>query len=608
MSAKSTFKNNLDRLGAAKAAHAAGDLATAENAYLGMLDDDPRSADAHHLLGLIYKVRGKTVEAIRSIGTAIALKSDDPAYYSNLGACYLDRKEYAAAEGLLRRALDLRETFGEAWSNLGQALFGQDRLMEAEAALQRALELLPTHAISLTSLADLRVEQSRYEEALTLYEQALASSPGMIKALLGQGMMVFQTGRPADAIPLADQICAKYPQRAGDALVIKAQALVMLGRLDEALAVADEGLQLAPESISLLGTRVKVRKVREDDPLCARLDKFEIRLGEVSGMSQARLGYALGKAFDDIGDLPRAAKCYARGALAMRALKPYDEMQLKEVHEGMRTHCTADYLAGIAGTRRCDIRPIFILGMPRSGTTLIEQILAGHPDVYAAGELPFVSNVLVGAELVPGIQLGLNENRCCAESAPLPERAGAYLDMLGDLPGYAGQPYVTDKMPANYCFLGLIAAMLPEARIIHCRRDPIDTCVSNYTKLFTASQHWSYDLSTLASVYRDYWKLMEHWRSTLPGRFLELRYEDTVADVAGTARRLLDWCELPWHAGVENFHLTERSVSTASAHQVRQPIYTTSMGRWKKWEPYIDPLVDGLRDIEDAYWAEQAPA
>jgi hypothetical protein len=242
--------------------------------------------------------------------------------------------------------------------------------------------------------------------------------------------------------------------------------------------------------------------------------------------------------------------------------------------------------------------------MPRSGTTLVEQILASHPQVLAGGELQFAHQVL-DQYLLPGnFKLDHGLMRELNMRTPMAERGRMYLEKIDSLyPERAGR-YVTDKLPGNFKLLGLMAAMLPNAHFIHCRRDPIDNCISCYTQLFTSGHEWSYDLGELGRFYRRYWDVMAHWRRTLPGRFLEVRYEDMVANTEAGARQLLEWCGLDWNERVLRFYETKRPVKTASVSQVRQPIYTTSAGRWKKWEPHIPALLHEIGPIEKSYWDE----
>ncbi|HEY8025590.1 MAG TPA: sulfotransferase, partial [Burkholderiaceae bacterium] len=270
----------------------------------------------------------------------------------------------------------------------------------------------------------------------------------------------------------------------------------------------------------------------------------------------------------------------------------------------MRDHVNKEYLDKAKLLGHSSGQPIFVLGMPRSGTTLVEQILASHPDVCAAGEMPFISEASEGLELYPNWKLGYPIGQKMPLDATLEQRAEFYLKRVEELVSVTGRRYFTDKQPENYYNLGLIAAMFPNARIIHCRRDPVDTCISCYNTLFAVKHYWSYDFGFLGRTYRRYWDLMQHWRNVLPGRFLEVRYEQVVGDIEQEARKLLEWCGLPWDDRVLRFYENDRPVNTASVAQVRQPIYTSSVGKWKKWEPYIGPLLAEIGDIEQQYWAE----
>jgi hypothetical protein len=245
--------------------------------------------------------------------------------------------------------------------------------------------------------------------------------------------------------------------------------------------------------------------------------------------------------------------------------------------------------------------PIFILGMPRSGTTLIEQILASHRDVRGAGELRHVTRAVDAIGGYPGFAGGLSTERLEA----LAEQYLAQVRPLAD-----GRRRVVDKMPANFLYAGLIHLMLPQAKIIHARRDPVDTCLSCYTKLFASEQAFAYDLTELGEFHRAYQHLMAHWRAVLPpSAFIEIDYEAVVDDVEGVSRRLLDWLELPWDPNVLEFHRTDRAVRTASVNQVRKPIYTSAKGRWRKHAANLGPLLNALGVTEAASGEpETAPA
>jgi hypothetical protein len=232
--------------------------------------------------------------------------------------------------------------------------------------------------------------------------------------------------------------------------------------------------------------------------------------------------------------------------------------------------------------------------MPRSGTTLVEQILASHPMVHGAGELKTMNDVVLTVRGPDGNTIPYPEFVPSLDPAALQAIGARYLALLRELAPHGER--VTDKMPSNYYFVGLIHLALPNARIIHTMRDPVDTCISCFSKLFTAEQNHTYDLGELGRYYRRYERLMAHWRRVLPpGRMLDVRYEDVVADLDGQARRIIDYCGLPWDDRCLSFHETDRPVRTASATQVRQPIYSSAVGRWKVYEEFLGPLLNELQ-------------
>jgi hypothetical protein len=299
------------------------------------------------------------------------------------------------------------------------------------------------------------------------------------------------------------------------------------------------------------------------------------------------LAFALGKAWLDAGEAERAFDRLDAGNRWKRASFDYAVEADVALFERIASAFSADVVAADGGYDG-DL-PVFVIGMPRSGTTLVEQILASHPDVHGAGELGVLEGVIgdaVGADGFP--------ERAAALSAAQAQAVGrAYADNVGR---YAqGRKRVVDKMPSNFRYAGLIHRILPKARIIHCRRDPRDTGLSCYSKLFTGAQPFAYDLAELGRYHRAYERLMDHWRAVLPPEcFLEVDYEDVVGDLEAQARRLAAFCGLDWNAACLDFHTTARAVRTASAAQVRKPIYTGSVGRWKAYTLRLKPLLDAL--------------
>jgi hypothetical protein len=305
---------------------------------------------------------------------------------------------------------------------------------------------------------------------------------------------------------------------------------------------------------------------------------------------QIDLHFALGKAFNDIGDPPRSFEHILAGNALMRRRVAYDEQLALGRFERIRSAFTADIMRDRAGRGDPCHAPVFIVGLPRSGTTLIEQILASHSKVFGAGELremPRIAERIGGAEK-PSFPEAI---------ATLPDRelnaiGGEYVRTVRRMSPVAER--ITDKMPGNFAFVGLIHLAMPNARIIHACRDVRDTAFSCFSLLFSGGHTYSYDLAELGHHCRAYLRLMQHWREVLPGVMLEVRYEDVVTDLEAQARRIVGFCGLEWEDACVDFHRTERSVRTASAAQVRNPIYHTSIGRWRAHEGALQPLLQSI--------------
>ena len=594
----------LELLHQALARHQAGDLEAAKAIYLQVLAREPRNADAHHLLGCAYRAERKFSEAVDSIGTAISINPVMASFYNNLGTCYSARFERVAAELCFRKALDLEPNYADAWSNFGLMQIGALRFQEARTVLEQGHAAAPNHEGIQCNLAQVYFELALTREALAAYERAVAQFPASGIALIGLAGCLNKLGRNEEALAVVDRLLAMGSKHEAEALQIRGRVLEVLGRLDEACAAFDAAIRALPDEVGLMHARASVQKVKADEPFFSHLMQFEKRANEVRGAKRIQLHFALGKAYQDTGNIAAAAGNYAQGASIQLLTSNYDEREDVALYQIMQDKVNEQYLAQLKSQGHPSDRPIFVLGMPRSGTTLVEQILASHPQVYAAGEMPFMSEVLDGLEFPGGWRLGSPIGARMPGGVSLSQRGETYLKRVEASAAVAGHPRFTDKLPENYYNLGMIAAMFPNARIIHCRRDPIDNCISCYNTLFATKHYWSYDLSALGRTYQRYWQLMQHWRGLLPGRFLELRYEQVVDDIEQQARRLLDWCGLPWDDKVLRFYETNRPVQTASVSQVRQPIYSSSVGKWKKWEPYIQPLLTEVGAIEKAYWAE----
>jgi hypothetical protein len=374
-------------------------------------------------------------------------------------------------------------------------------------------------------------------------------------------------------------------------------ALKEIGNFGEARKAFETCLALSPESLGTYVNLVDTYKFTSSDD--RHLKSIEAALAQSDTLTEERrmqLSFAAAKAYDDLKRFDEGFPLLLTGNSLKRKTVEYDEKTVLAYFDRIRNVLTADVVRDKSGGGSASTMPIFVLGMPRSGTTLVEQILASHPRVKGGGELKDMSDTVNSVRSKDGTSVPFPEFLPVANLAEIARIGEAYVAKL--MRRAPGAERITDKMPSNFYFLGLIHLALPGAKVIHSSRSPVDTCVSCFSKLFAGEQSQTYDLGELGRYYRAYHGLMAHWREVLPAdAFLDVQYEDVVADTEGQARRILDYCGLEWDRQVLDFHRTERSVKTASSSQVRQPIYGSSVARWRNYEKFLGPLLQELGDL-----------
>ncbi|MEQ1864323.1 MAG: tetratricopeptide repeat protein [Micropepsaceae bacterium] len=588
----------------------------------------PEAADAHNNLGIAYFDLGDFEGAIRCYDAAIAARARFAEAINNRGNALRQLRRHGEAEAEYRRALAINPVYAEAFNNLGSVLRDLERPAEAEQSYKRALTIKPNYLEAANNLILALKDLERYDEALAAAQAALklnaqnadamaymgavlvdqkkvdlafewlkkslSLAPNKPETLNMLGRAFFEANEPHKAIEAYRRAIALKPDFA-DPYNNMGNALKELGRFDEALKSFETCLALNPDMVGAYVNLADTKKFRSrDDVHLAGIESaFAKPLSEERRM---QLSFAAGKAFDDLKSYDEAFGHLITGNALKRKTVAYDEAAVLGYFERIRNSITADVVRAKSGAGFAGAQPIFVVGMPRSGTTLVEQILASHARVKGAGELKDFSDTVTSVRDKDGRQ------------APYPEFVSVLspqeISRIGEV--YArkldrhapGADRITDKMPSNFYFLGLIHLGLPGAKIVHTRRNAVDTCVSCFSKLFAGEQNMTYDLGELGRYYRAYHGLMAHWREALPeGAFLDVQYEDVVADVEGQARRLLDYCGLEWDPRVLDFHRTERSVKTASSSQVRQPIYGSSVARWKNYERFLGPLLSELGEL-----------
>jgi tetratricopeptide (TPR) repeat protein len=546
---------------------------------------DTNNPETLNNLANTFKRLGLAAEAEKRWNAALTLRPDYAEGYSNLSNLLNDQGEYERAEGMARRAIELNPRLADAYVNLAAAYTVRHRHADALHVLDTLIAFAPGHTRALAARALALKELDRVDEALESAKRGLVLAPETPEAHNAIGQVYQAMGEFEPALAAYDRAAALPGPAQMDAIANRGALFMEFGRKDEAMNALQIAAKAFPNAAGILFSQTDLRRFERGDPLIGRMQALLAREG-ISLADRTTLHFGLGKAFLDIEDSEQAFRHYNEGNRLKRSTFAYDP------------DANACWMAGIADAfspalmqtkasmgARSDL-PIFVVGMPRSGTTLVEQILASHPMVHGAGELKRLQTLIDGIEGFP---------------VSIPNLAHAQLEALGQAylgfvtPTAAGRRHVVDKMPSNFLHAGLIRLALPDARIIHCRRDPADTCLSCYTKLFAGEQAFAYDQTELGRFHRGYQALIAHWRETLPAsHFLEVDYEAVVEDVEGQARRMLQFLCLPWNASVLRFHETERPVRTASVNQVRQPIYRTSAGRWRKHASHLRPLLAAL--------------
>ncbi len=544
----------------------------------------PQNADAHNNLGNTCKRLGGMRQAERHWQRALALRTDFAEPHSNLANLLTEQGEYDRAAEHARRAIGLKPQFADAYINLAGVELARQRFAEALHWIDALLAFAPAHATGLAAKATALKKLDRLDEALDAAERALAAAASNAEAYHARGQVLQAMGRSEAALADYDQAIALPGTAAEQALVSRAVLFMEQGDKTHAAAAFEQAAAAFPRSAAVWFNRADLAKFEPGEPAFATMQHL-LDGEETSNNDKMLLHFGLGKAFLDIGDSEQAFDHLDAGNRMKRATLRYDAAAATAWMAEIATVMSPALLHGLSGHGVSATLPVFVLGMPRSGTTLVEQILASHTAVHGAGELNHVQR-LAG-------KIGYPAAMATLPPAHLAELGQAYLDAVRPLA--AGKTYVVDKMTANFMYAGLIRLILPDARIIHCRRDAVDTCLSCYSKLFNAEQSFCYDQAELGQFHLDYQMLMAHWRETLPAsHFLEVDYEAVVADVEAQTRRMLAFLGLPWDPACLAFHDTKRMVKTASVNQVRRPIYRSSAGRWRPHAERLGPLLAAL--------------
>jgi Flp pilus assembly protein TadD len=568
-----------------------GKLDEAIACFRRVLELKPDSAEAHNDLADLLRGRGNPDETIACYRRALELKPDCAEIHNNLAAFLANRGRLDEAVARYRRALELKPDSAEIHNNLGNALKSQRKLDEAVARYRRALEIKPDSAEIHNNLGNALKSQGKLDEAVACYRRLLELQPDLAEVHNNLGNVLKDQGKPDEAVACYRRALELKPDFA-ETYYNLGSALQEIGDLADAengfRAALRHNPRFAPAHYQL--AKLLGAKLPENDLALQR------RLLEETALTDNQrllLHFGVAQVLDARGAYAEAAEHLDRGnAIQLsewrrRGLE-YDPKKDASLVTRMIEVATPDFFQRVRGFGLESELPVFVVGLPRSGTTLVEQILASHGQVFGAGEIQLTRDTMaaLGGEGGDPIEALGRLDRPTARRL-----ASRHLERLRGLHGEALR--IVDKTPDNYFYLGLLATLFPRAKLIHCRRDLRDVAVSCWMAHFEEVS-WANDRQCMASRFHEYQRVTDHWRKVLPAPLLEVNYEETVADLEGVARKLVAWCGLAWDPACLEFHKAKRAVRTASAVQVRQPIFKTSVARWKHYRQALDGLFSQL--------------
>lgn len=557
----------------------------------------PDHVSAYYNRGSTLYGLGRYQKAVESFNKALALRPNHFNSCLNLGNAYDKLEQYDAALTSYIKAANINPNDPGVLNNLGLALVNLGRYQEALSYLNKAVSLQPGYADAHFNLAIALGKLERDDEALSSCDKALALQPERADILYRRGRILHNLMRHAEAKESYQSTIALQPDHTA-ALVGLGILAMEAGGNEEATAILLRAIEADPECVAAFLNLATLNHYARDKALFEQLQSLYEKRDMRPQADRIALDFAMGQVLEKMKRYEEAFAAYEEGNRLRYTSNPFDEsaedqlldntckLYTRELFE--ECQALSAELPPLSGERV----PVFIVGMPRSGTTLIEQILASHPAVHGAGELEAINEASRQAhDAMRTSDMGMKESLL-----RLREIGQEYLARI-----WSQAPdvhFITDKMPGNFRSLGLIHLMLPHAKIIHAVRDPMDTCFSCYATNFNRGHNYSYDQGMLGRYYLRYRRMMEHWRNVLPAEKIhELNYEDIVAESENEVRRLLEYLGLPWDPACLRFYETRRTVSTASVNQVRQPIYSSSVARWKHFEKHLGPLKDSLLEL-----------
>ena len=552
-------KHNLratQMLQQAWASHQAGKLQVAEASCLSILNKYPNYPDAILLLGLIAQQVGRFDLAIARFQQALAIKPNYPDAHYNLGNTLQMLSRLEEAIDCFNQTLICNPNFAMAHNNLGIIYIELERLEEAIAQFNKAIAIKPDYALAHNNIGNALKNLGRNSEAIIHFEKALLIDPDYVDAHNNFGTLLQDMGQKDDAI--------KHYEMA---------------------------LTLKPDFAAVHYNLSKIDPKQEQIPFIKRL----LASPTIAEEDAMNFHYTLGNIYNHIKSYSDEFEHFIKGNALKRKTLIYDSTKHSAFVESLIDFFSENYFKEKAIYGSDSELPVFILGMPRSGTTLVEQIVSSHPQVYGADELDKIR--LMETAIAKQFETVTPYPACMSllDESTLQKFATEYLQKLRSYSKEATR--ITDKMPSNFLHIGFIKMLFPNARIIHCRRHPLDTCTSIILNNFASGNEYTYDLIEIGKFYLDYERLMTHWHKVFPNKIFDVQYEELISNQENISLQLINYLGLDWDEACLAFHNNDRAVRTASNLQVRQPVYNKSINRWKNYEEHLQPLIETLQPI-----------
>ncbi len=557
---------------------------------------DPSLASAHFSLGKALALTGRGKEADEAYEKSFALS---PVRDALAKASQLHQQgKFEEAEKIYRQVLAKEPENVDALRMLAMIAAAANKPDDCERLLRKVISLAPDFALAQLDMGRTLKEQDRFEEAIYHFRKATTLEPGNAQAHFLLGGVLAPAAQTEQAAQAYKDALTHNPNHAA-ALLGLGHVLKTLGQQEAGIQAYRDCIKLKPENGETYWSLANLKTFSfSEEELNKMIEMVEGK--QLEPQSEVNFLFALGKAFEDRKDFDQAWQYYDEGNQKQRALINYDPVLTEVQNDDLLDVYTREFMAEFMGKGNPDASPIFVLGLPRTGSTLIEQILASHSQVEGTSELPYIGRAC--SSLNRNRADGINYPQAMRELQPenLVALGQLYLDKA-KMHRQEGTPYFIDKMPNNFPSAGFIKLILPNAKIIDTRKHPFDACLGNYKQLFAKGQNFTYDLTDIGEYFLQYERLMDHWDTVMPGEILHVQYEDTVMDFENTVRRIFDFCGLPFEEACLNFHETDRAVRTASSEQVRQPIYTGAINRWRYYENHLEELIEVIDIARDRY-------